>query len=242
MVKPHLQDALEELEGLGPRLGERASLDPSRARAPLPVELAARVLAGNTHEARGRAFLRGLRDVVLVLSEDFPDNIFWDLDYLASQLWRAGGPREIEDFTHRVVGLFRGFGNKSELRFRYAHDFLFGFDWARWVAREPRERADIGPFDPPFFDYLESRREELLGLIAENDAKYHPLEGEAFRNPFVFMREPHEEALLHQTLAREDFIPVKAWRLDGERRWELPFSDLRTEAARRLGLLREASP
>ncbi|WP_245919502.1 ferrochelatase [Melittangium boletus] len=233
------QTAFAELERLGPLLGVRASLDTSRECAPLPVELAARVLAGQEAGERGGAFVRGLTDVVLVLIEDFPDNIFWDLDYLACRLWSAGGPRDIEVFTHRVVGLFRGFGNKSELRFRYAHDFLFGFDWARWVAREPLVRAGIGPFDLAFFDYLDARRQTLVELISDNDAKYGQLEGAAFRNPFTFLREPHEEELLHQMLAREDLIPVKAWRMDGERRWELPFSDLRAETARRLGITRE---
>ena len=241
-MSPFLQTALVELERLGPLLGVRASLDVSRACAPLPVELAARVLAGVEDEARGRAFIQALTDVVLVLSEDFPDNIFWDLDYLACRLWNAGGPRDIEVFSQRVVRLFRGFGNKSELRFRYAHDFLFGFDWARWVAREPSARAGIGPFDLAFFDYLDSRRQTLLELISDNDTKYHQLDGPAFRNPFTFLREPHEEVLLHQVLAREDHIPVKAWRMDGECRWELPFSDLRAAAARRLGIGREESP
>ncbi len=223
-------------------MGARASLDPARAHAPRPVELAARVLADSHEDARIRAFCQGLGEVVCTLAEDFPDNVFWDLDYLARCLWEAGTPREMDGFTRRVVRLCRGFGNKSELRFRYAHDFLFGYDWARWVMRQPEERAGIGPFDPVFFDYLDARRGELLGLISHNDAKYGPLQHEAFRNPFGFSREPAEERHLHEVLAREDLIPVKAWRLDGARRWDLPFADLRTETARRLGLSREAEP
>ncbi|EPX62935.1 hypothetical protein D187_006345 [Cystobacter fuscus DSM 2262] len=225
------------LERLGPALGARASLDPSRARAPLPVELAARLMEGE--EARRRAFAEGLADVVGVLVEDFPDNIFWDLDYLACCLWKAGGADEMRAFAGRVAALCRGFGNKSELRFRYAHDFLFGYDWARWVAREPGERAGIGPFDPAFLDYLETRLQELRDLISDHDTKYGPLEGRTFRNPFSFRREPRDEARLHQVLAREELIPVKAWRLDGERRWDLPFTELRAEVAERLGLARE---
>lgn len=231
---------LEELERLALRMGARASLDASRARALTPHELAARLLEGEPEDARARAFVDGLVDVVRVLVEDFPDNIFWDLDYLVCRLWNAGDAADVERLAARVRGLIRGFGNKSVLRFRYAHDFLFGFDWARWVAREPEARAHIGPLDPPFLDYLESRCRQLLELIAENDAKYGPLEGPGFRNPFSFPREPSEEARLHRFLAREELIPVKAWRLDGERRWELPFTDLRVEAAQRLGIAREA--
>ncbi|MET0402386.1 MAG: ferrochelatase [Cystobacter sp.] len=233
---------LERLERLGPALGRRASLDPSRERAPLPVELASRWMEGSREPERGRVFAEGLADVVDMLVADFPDNIFWDLDHLACCLWNAGAPEAMRDFSRRVVGLCRGFGNKSELRFRYAHDFLFGYDWARWVAREPECRAQVGPFDPTFFDYLDTRLQELRGLISDNDSKYGPLEGQAFRNPFTFVREPHEEEQLHRILAREDLIPVKAWRVDGARRWDLPFTELRADAARNLGLCRDDAP
>ncbi len=228
---------LERLERLERALGARASLDASRERASSPVELAARLVRSGPE--RARAFTDALADVVEVLVEDFPDNIFWDLDYLASCLWGTGTPEGMRAFSRRVVKLCRGFGNKSELRFRYAHDFLFGYDWARWVARESAERSGVGPFDDVFLDYLECRLGELRGLISDNDAKYGQLEGREFRNPFAFRREPHEEAQLHQVLAQEGLIPVKAWRLDGERRWDLPFSELRTDTARRLGLARE---
>ncbi|WP_225413050.1 ferrochelatase [Stigmatella hybrida] len=231
-----------ELERLKSLLGNCASLDATRARAPFPHELAARLMEGRGDMDQRRAFVQGLIDVVRAILEDFPDNIFWDLDYLASCLWLAGGPRETEHLAGRVVRLCRGFGNKSKLRFRYAHDFLFGYDWARWVLREPEGREDTGPFDLGFLDYLDARRQELVELISRSDAKYGPLQGPEFRNPFIFCREPADEAHLHQVLAREDLIPVKAWRFDGERRWHLPFTDLRAEAALRLGLSRKAGP
>ncbi|NMO21373.1 ferrochelatase [Pyxidicoccus fallax] len=228
----------ESLDRVEPLLGARASLAPDRPLAPTPRELAERVTAGSHDEARLRAFTRGLCAIIRALAESFPDNIFWDLDYPARCLWDSGGPREMEVFTRRVVALCHGFGLGSPLRFRYAHDFFFGFDWARWVTREPTSRASIHPFDAPFLDYLEVRRGELLALVAQDDAKYSRLQGAEFRNPFGFSREPEEELRLHQALAREDLIPVKAWRMDGEPRWNLPFADLRTETARRLGLSR----
>jgi hypothetical protein len=226
------------LARLEPLLGARASLAPDRARAPTPCELAEQLTAGQGDEARLRAFTQGFCDIVEALAEDFPDNIFWDLDYPARCLWEAGAPHDMEAFARRVVVLCRGFGARSALRFRYAHDFVFGYDWARWVMREPEQRAAIRPFDATFLDYLEGRRQELLALVASNDAKYSRLQGAEFRNPFGFSREPDEETRLHQALAREDLIPVKAWRLDGDPRWHLPFGDLRTEAALRLGLSR----
>ncbi|MCP3144343.1 ferrochelatase [Pyxidicoccus xibeiensis] len=238
-----LPDALcARLEALEPLLGARASLSPERERAPTPRELAERVAAGQEDVVRLRAFTEGLCDIVQALVENFPHNIFWDLDYPARCLWDAGGPREMEAFARRVMTLCHGFGVKSELRFRYAHDFLFGYDWARWVMREPEQRAAIRPFDAAFLEYLEGRRESLLALIANNDAKYSQLQGVEYRNPFGFAREPDEETRLHRALAREGHIPVKAWRLEGEPRWDLPFADLRTEAARRLGLSREGRP
>jgi hypothetical protein len=224
------------LERLEPRLGARATLAPDRARAPTPRELAEQVTGGQGDEARLRAFTDGLCDIIEALAENFPENIFWDLEYPARCLWDAGAPADMEAFTRRVVRLCHGFGVRSALRFRYAHDFLFGYDWARWVTREPARRSAIRPFDASFLDYLEGRREELIALVAANDAKYSQLQGAEYRNPFGFSREPDEEARLHQALAREDLIPVKAWRQDGEPRWDQPFADLRTETARRLGL------
>jgi hypothetical protein len=235
------EDIHTGLERLAPLCGERASLDTSRPCAPLPVELAVRVMGDCSEVERMRAFVRGLGEVVGTLAEDFPDNIFWDLDHLAWCMWNAGRPEAIDGFARRVVVLCRSFGNKSELRFRYAHDFLYGYDWARWVSRQPEERAGIGPFDLVFFDYLDARRQKLLDLVANNDDKYGQLHGQEFRNPFTFCREPREEAHLHQVLAQSDLIPVKAWRLDGERRWDLPFTDLRAEAAKRLGLSRDSA-
>ncbi|EAU66005.1 conserved hypothetical protein [Stigmatella aurantiaca DW4/3-1] len=223
-------------------MGACASLDSTRPRASLPLELAARLVEGSGEVERSRAFAQGLIEVVRAIQEDFPDNIFWDLDYLASRLWLAGEPRAMEHLAGRVVRLCRGFGNKSVLRFRYIHDFLFGYDWARWVLRQPDARADTGPFDLGFLDYLDARREELVALIADKDVKYGPLQGSEFRNPFIFCREPPDESHLHQVLAQADLIPVKAWRFDGECRWHLPFADLRAEAALRLGLARRDGP
>jgi len=240
-VKGFWADLRASLERLEPLLGERASLDPGRPCAPTLVELTAQIVGERKEAERARAFARGLGEVVRAVADDFPDNIFWDLEYLACCMWRAGGVAEIHAFARRVTALCRGFGNKSQLRFRYAHDFLYGYDWSRWVSRMPAERAGIGPFDIAFFDYLEDRRLTLLDLIARNDAKYGKLQGQAYRNPFGFRREPHEETRLHRELSRADLLPVKAWRVDGERRWDLPFTELRAEVACRLGIARGAA-
>jgi hypothetical protein len=235
------EDAQAELSSLLPLLGARGSLAPGRPRAPTPAAIAEQVVSGSGDQALVRAFTRGLSAVIRAIADDFPDNIFWDLDYLASCLWRAGAAPAISGFAQRVVALSRGFGKKSALRFRYAHDLFYGYDWARWVTRKPEERAHIGPFDLAFFDYLDGRQKTLLELVESNDVKYGQLKGKEFRNAFTFSREPREEAWLHRTLAEENLIPVKAWHLDGPRSWELPYADLRAEAARRLGLSRSAT-
>lgn len=231
-------DARDELARLTPLLGARASVAPGRSCAPTPVALVEQIVGESGDEGRARAFARALGEVICAVADNFPDNIFWDIDYLACCLWQAGGAPAIGDFSRRVVSLCLGFGNKSKLRFRYAHDFLYGYDWARWVMRKPDERAGVGPFDPVFFDYLEGRQQALLELIASNDRKYSQLNGREFRNPFSFIREPREESQLHYLLAQVDLIPLKAWRLDGERRWDLPFTELRAKLADRLGLSR----
>lgn len=230
-----------ELSCLTPLLGARASIAPGRLVVPTPAELVEEIVAGSADLERTRAFVRALGEIIRAVAENFPGNIFWDLEYLASCLWQAAHPPAIGDFARRVASLCRGFGNQSKLRFRYAHDFLYGYDWARWVNRKPEERADVGPFDLRFFDYLESRRQTLLELIDRNDEKYAPLRGPEFRNPFTFIREPHEEMQLHKLLAQVDLIPLKAWRFDGERRWDLPFTEMRAKVADRLGLARCAA-
>ncbi|MGK4008066.1 ferrochelatase [Sorangium sp. So ce1036] len=231
-------DERAALARLAPLLGARASVAPGRPQAPTPLELVEQVAGDSEDEARGRAFARALGDMILAVLDNFPDNIFWDLDYLACCLWQAGSAPAIRDLARRVVSLCQGFGNKSTLRFRYAHDFLYGYDWARWVTRKPEERAGVGPFDPAFLDHLDRRQAALLELVARNDRKYAPLSDREFRNPFTFTREPREETQLHHLLAQVDLIPLKAWRLDGERRWDLPFTDLRAQLAERLGLSR----
>lgn len=234
-------DERDALARLTPLLGARASVAPGRPQASTPLALVEQLVGGCEDEARSRAFARAFGDMIRAVVDNFPDNIFWDLDYLACCLWQAGSAPAISDFARRVVSLCQGFGNKSKLRFRYVHDFLYGYDWARWVTSKPEERAGIGPFDLAFFDYLDNRQKELLALVARNDRKYGPLRGREFRNPFTFTREPREEARLHHLLAQVDLIPLKAWRLDGERRWDLPFTEMRAKVADRLGLARCAA-
>jgi len=175
-----------------------------------------------------------LLELDTIFRQSFPENIFLDLDYLASTLGVLPEAARAERLS-LVRALCSEFA-APPLQFRYAHDFVYGFDWCRWVAREPGERGDVGPFDPPFLSYLAQRARELKALIAEGDRKYHPIQTDTFRNPFSFVREPHEEIAIHEALTKKGHIPVEAWRCGGRVRWDLPFAALREETARDLGL------
>ena len=231
----------DALIALCPRLGRRASVAPGRTRAPTPLALVESVADGCRDEARVRALSRGLCTVVRAVLDNFPDNIFWDLEYVAGCLFRADDIDATRALARRIGSVCAGFGVRSSLRFRYAHDFLYGYDWARWVSRAPETRRAIGPYDAEFFTHLEGRRRTMLELVEKNDSEYGRLESGEFRNPFTFTREPPEEAKLHTLLARANLIPVKAWRIDGDRVWDMPFTDLRATFATHLGIASRAT-
>lgn len=233
-----LVDDLAQLRELDLKLarptGGVATLDPARSRATPLTEL---VPSEREASAAQRAALaRALVDVGTAWLEHFPENIFWDLDLLARKLLELEEPALIERRARRVADLARGFGRQTEIRFQYVHDFLYGYDWARWVARDPEERENVGPFDDEFLAYLESRQAELLDLIAKNDNKYPRLASGQPRNPFGFSRSRDDERKLLSALAADDAIPVRAWRADGRCTWDRPFGRMREEKARALGL------
>ncbi len=172
---------------------------------------------------------RGLTEITRSMADNFPENIFWDLEVIADAL-RGGVPA---DLLARVQPLY---GQNGEIRFRYIHDFIYGFDWAKWVRRAPTERATHGPFSEAFLAYSFRRGHELLALIADNDSKYGQLQDARARNPFGFSREPDDEALLFRDLAERDLLPVRAWDTSARPVWDRPFAELRTERAGALGL------
>lgn len=217
------------------RMQEKAvtylSLDPARS-VPTPLPSLLDALAPRLPEPDSlEAFVDGLDEIVEAILANFPQNIFWDLDYLAGALTRAGSPRQIRLMTAMVVDLQRGFGRHSILCFRYVHDFTFGFDWCRWVKEDVAVRKDTGPFHWVFLLYLQKRRRELEVLIAQDDEKYNQLKPGEVRNPFVFSREPEQEKALHEVLARSGDIPVIAWEIDGACQYEKSYGEIRVEAA-----------
>src|SRR5690606_29082988 len=91
-----------------------------------------------TGPGRDEAELRAaLRAIEAAAAAAFPGNIFWDLELLAASLLRSG---EIAAQGRQIAELQALYGETTAIRFRYVHDFLYGYDWAKWVQREPASR------------------------------------------------------------------------------------------------------
>ena len=239
-------DRLDQADGqLG--LEQRRTLHPERAHASSLLTLWQRSVKRDDSPDLKRALAESLPLIALSIAEHFPENIFWDLDFLAMSLIeqarqvatessdRAGIER-MHETTALLLDVQARYGVNSAIRFRYVHDFIYGYDWARWVAREPRTRTAIGPYDPIFVQRMRDRSQELVELILANDETYPLLGQNETRNPFGFSREPAAESALLSELARAELIPVRAWLTDPVPQWNRPYGELRERQARELGL------
>lgn len=226
-----------ELAAKDPR---HRSLAPDRPRAHALCEILGPCLAGAPSELAG-TFVEGTCTFVRALADAFPENLLWDLDLPLSTWWRAAiaaddpiaVARELLGLATELQELF---GRATALHFRYAHDFLYGYDWAKWVGRDPDARGAVGPFDGAFLRAMRARGHELLALIdAGGDAKYPALPDTAVRNPFAFSREPEAELAIHRALAAAGRIPVPAWCPEATVSWTPPWAAWREQVAARLG-------
>ncbi|MEH2292057.1 hypothetical protein [Nostoc sp.] len=183
-----------------------------------------------------------LESIVYTQLRNFPENIFWDFDFLVSSMLRQaliaeeGAVPFLTVFGEKMVCLTEMFGNKTEMRFRYVHDFIYGFDWARWVQKEPQKRAHIEPFSPVFLDYLLVKGKELLQRISHGQITSYKLCETGYRNPFTFSREPEDEYRLLTYLAEEQLIPVAAWSWNASPVWNKPFQEMRQQLALKLDI------
>lgn len=228
----HLLRLLHDQDRLTP---PRASLAPDRTHATPLAALGLQLLTPHlTHDA-AEAFTLGLLRIARAQAEHFPQNLFQDMDRIAADLLHDD-PHTIQDRADAIADLQAIFGARSPIRFRYVHDFTYGFDWARWVAKAPAQRAHLGPFSLPFLRDMRRRADEILLLIEQHDAEYPPLPDGTSRNPFAFTREPHAEHLLFTTLAQRDLLPVRAWSTSAPHTWNRPFRELRADLAHDLGL------
>lgn len=239
--RPSTTDPLAALDALDKRIdwGIRLTLNPEGDRPTSLRSLAESLCSGPLQ----RSFATAIESVADAQLQAFPGNLFWDMDALAASLLRqarahAEPAQHLARLAGHVARLQRLFGAETAIHFRYVHDFVYGYDWAKWVKREPETRGAIGPFDEAFLAYSERRAGELMALIGRDDRKYHQLpEGEA-RNPFGFSREPEDELRLFRDLAERELLPVRAWETDPPLDWEPPYLALREERAEALGLAR----
>lgn len=222
-----------ELDAHAPRL----TLAPDRERATSLTELFDREPFDD--DALRADFGHALDRIARAMHDAFPENLFWDLDALAHRLARTGreeGPRAMIAQSALVAAMQHLFGRETPIAFQYTHDFVYGFDWAKWVRRAPIDHAHVGPFDARFLDSMWRRGHELLVLIANDDDEYPKLRGRKARNPFGFERDPEHERRIYRDLAERDLLPVRAWEREPRGQWDRPFRELREERAKALGL------
>lgn len=230
-------------ESVASERGWALSLSPERMHARRLSEVLRDVMLSGVSRDVGSVLVRGMRNVVEAMGDHFPGNVFLDVDVLVRDVVRdavsARGDvaANVSQTCARLVSLHRLFGRRRVIRFRYVHDFLYGFDWAKWVRRDPVRRAQITAFHPMFLDAMISRAYELQTLIAQDDATYCELPDDRPRNPFGFSREPMEEIALHTALAIADAVPVRSWDLSCKPTWDRPYAQLRLNQAERMGML-----
>lgn len=221
----------------------RATLAPERSRARGLAEVCTAALTTDDDDSTATALARGVAEIHAAQARSFPDNLFADHDYMAASLARrarASGdpPAYLAATCKRLAALQLLYGGETAIQFRYTHDFVYGYDWAKWVARGPDARADVLPFDDEFLDHMETRAHELLALIRNEDTVYPSLPRGQERNPFPFSREPVDEAALHRALVQRGELPVAAWDPEARPVWDRPYAELRVAQAERMGLLR----
>jgi hypothetical protein len=220
-------------------IGPLESLRPGAKTATPLVEIGERGLGPGVSTRVADVFSRALSDIALAQAESFPGNLFWDFDYPAARLLEATRNTEGEGLggiVTLVVDLVSAFGKSSPVNFRYVHDLSYGFDWARWVARDSAGRRSVGPFDPAFLSHMLRRGAEITELIARGDAKYPVLQRGVARNPFGFSREPEDEKRLMRDLADRGLLPVETWDEDAVPRWDRDYGPLREARAHALGI------
>lgn len=218
------------------------TLNPHKTFITSFVELEKLMMSMTTDEK----FILALRDTLKLILEaqlhNFPENIFWDFDFIVSSMVRQalvadmGSISFLESFGDKMVLLIELFGINKEIRFRYVHDFIYGFDWARWVQREPETRSNSEPFSLVFLEELLIKGEKLIKHINYGQLTSYNLSHTGYRNPFDFSREPENERLLLTYLARQNLIPVAAWNWEASPVWDKPFQEMRQQLALKLNI------
>ncbi len=218
------------------------SLNPQKTLITSFAELGNLITEQNTEIEIILTLQETLENIVHTQLQNFPENIFWDFDFLVSSMLRQalvadeGAITFLKVLGEKMVSLIEMFGSKTEIRFRYVHDFMYGFDWARWVQKEPQKRAHIEPFSPVYLDYLLNKGKEILQRINHGQSTSYKLCDTGYRNPFTFSREPEDECRLLTYLAEEQLIPVAVWNWNASPVWNKPFQEMRQQLALELNI------
>ncbi|MBW4611424.1 MAG: hypothetical protein KME22_30595 [Hassallia sp. WJT32-NPBG1] len=217
------------------------SLNPQKILATSFAELGT-LIAEKTSEIQLITCLHNtLEQIIFAELDNFPENIFWDFDFLVSSMLNQALVADdavefLQCFGGKMVSLLELCGIKRKIRFRYVHDFMYGFDWARWVQKEPETRANEEPFSLKFLDYLLAKCEEILQRICLKKANYYKPCGKGYRNPYCFSREPEDECRMLRYLAANELIPVRVWNWNTQPVWNKPFQQLREQLSLKLNI------
>ncbi|WP_053404703.1 hypothetical protein [Persicobacter sp. CCB-QB2] len=180
------------------------------------------------------------RDLIQSQYQHYPQNIFYDYDLMVREIvkmtFASDHPthflRKMDELLVQLMGIF---GGNTTINFQFVHDFTYGFDWAKWVAKNPQERKQIPPFHPEFLKAMVNRGKEMLELIKINDQKYHQLQPQqGFRNPFSYQRDPENEESLMRQLFAHGMIPVPLWDWNGQAHWEMDYQEARKQMAQKI--------
>lgn len=239
--------ALEVLARLDLRVNRVAgvpqTLDPARERS-TPLRAIGEALIGQEQDPHVMgAFAQTMETIVEAQLHNFPENIFWDFDHMAARLLHDGQrwPQGVVDYLRKtsllMARLQHMFGCHSAIRFRYVHDFIYGFDWARWAALDPEHRGRIGVYDMRFIRYVLQRGEQIVRMTTQDATRFPSINDTQWRNVFAFRRDPEAERTLLCDLAERGMIPVMAWRMDAPAPdASLIYAEYRAERAQALGL------
>ncbi|AUT00537.1 hypothetical protein CLI64_09125 [Nostoc sp. CENA543] len=218
------------------------TLNPDKTKITSFVELEVLIRENTTDNRLIHTIQKTLEIIVKSQLNNFPENVFWDFDFMvSSMLFQALTAKDnaivfLGKFAHKMVSLTDLFGMNSEIRFRYVHDFIYGFEWAKWVQKDPKNRANIEPFSLTFLDYLLAKHQELIQRIRRGKSQSYKLCDNGFRNPFTFSREPDDEYRLLTHLAKAQLIPVAAWDWNAVPMWNKPFQEKREQLALELNI------
>ena len=205
----------------------RGTLNPKASRATSLVRLG---------QSLSPAVGAALADIAVSIVRSFPGNLFWDFDWYAQTLtqieWQ--GSAALNRTVSAITELQELFGPRTAIRFAYAHDFIYGFGWAKWCWADRAAREHCGPLSEPFLEAMRRRALEIHTLISQEDRVYPSVKGP--RNAFGFARDVASERRLHTGLVEACGIPLRAWEPSATPTIDRNYRGWRSAVAERLDL------